>query len=422
MKRDRIFYSACCISAIGIVLAILGYDLALLLFVAAYLLRPALHEFGLAQQYADERQLVIHSRSGNLAFVIVILATAGLALWKISQGERPEELYTLIIIGLAARALTGLVMAGDYRKAGMVIIGAIGFFLGLFVVLEGGFSLASVGGVVVALTIIGIGRLARKYPRVIGVILIILILGAIVFFKLYQGRKASMDLWLFLVTPLAISSACLFLGSGKEDKAVSPKLRTIVFGSLGAGAALIFTLLVIFGSGEKQISGAAALVPEGEINNIQGVPCTGYIDFYKNGKLESCTLARDDTISGQPLPAGTVVHFKPDSVFDWCFLQQTTEIQGHLCRGQSHGFMTGFHPNGQLKTAWLAEDEVIQEIPCAKFRFLSVIFGGGDGTYFHENGKLKFCTLSEDFTIDGRELERGDHLRFDEEGKLIAEK
>ena len=121
-KRDRIFYAACCLTGLGVILAAMGFDLGILLFVAAYLLRPALHEFGLAKQYADERQLVIHSRSGNIAFIVMVLVAVGLALWRVSRGQRPEELYQLIFIGLAARAITGLVLGGEYRKAGAVII------------------------------------------------------------------------------------------------------------------------------------------------------------------------------------------------------------------------------------------------------------------------------------------------------------
>ena len=52
--------------------------------------------------------------------------------------------------------------------------------------------------------------------------------------------------------------------------------------------------------------------------------------------------------------------------------------------------MTSFYPNGQLRTAWLAVNEVIQGIPCAKFRFLSAVFAGIHGktgqTSFYENG------------------------------------
>ena len=87
IKRDKIFYSACGLSGVGLILAFMGYSFSLLLFVGAYLLRPALHEFGLAKRYADERQLEIHSQSGNLAFIIVILSMVGMVFWRIADGQ-----------------------------------------------------------------------------------------------------------------------------------------------------------------------------------------------------------------------------------------------------------------------------------------------------------------------------------------------
>ena len=155
---------------------------------------------------------------------------------------------------------------------------------------------------------------------------------------------------------------------------------------------------------------------------IQGIACTGSVEYYQDGKLKSCTLGRDDTLSGQPLALGTVVNLRPDGSLDWCFLQENTVIQGHLCSGSGHGFMTGFHPNGQLKTAWLAQDEVIQGIPCAKFSFLSSLFGGGERTLFHENGRLNYCTLSDTLTVEGQHLKKDEVVRFDKDGRLISRK
>ncbi len=425
-KRDRIFYVACGFSGVGLILAIMGYELNLLLFVAAYLLRPALHEFGLAKRFADERQLEIHSRSGNLAFVVVILAMVGMVFWRIADGESTGELYTLIGIGLAARALTGLVMAGEYRKAGVVIISAVGLFLALFIVLMGGFSYASAFGVVLGLIIVGFGQLGRKFPKTISIAMATLAVGAILLFDLFQFHRGDMEMWLLFVTPVVTSSVCLFLGGKNEEEVVSTRVRSIVFGSLGIGAASVLALLLVIGSGEDHSTGQRVVVPEGETTEVQGVPCTGRIEYYKSGKLMHCSLAREDTLSGQPFAAGTGVHFTEEGQFEWCFLRENTEIQGYLCRGQAHGFQTRFHPNGQLRTAWLAEDQVIQGIPCAKFRFLSAVFnpihGKHGNTSFHENGQLRYCELSENFTIEGQRFRRGDAVRFDRDGKLIAKK
>jgi hypothetical protein len=400
----------------------MGYEFALLLCVAAYLLRPSLHEFGLAKQFADERQLAIHSRSGNIGFIVVILAAVGFALWRVSRGESPEELYELIFIGLAARAMTNLVMIGEYRKAGVIIIGAVGVFLALFIVLESGLSAASVFGLVLGGIIVGLGQLARKFPRVMAYVLTIIVVAVILLFRLYDFRTVNTALWLFFVTPLVTAAACLFLGHSENEEGVTPRLRTAVFGSLGAGAAVIFILLLIFGGRSEPVTSRTAAAPPHGSGEIQNISCTGSVEYYQDGKVKSCTLGHEDTLSGQPLPAGTVVNLTPEGHLDWCFLQENTMIQGHLCLGSGHGFMTGFHPNGQLKVAWLAEDEVIQGLPCARFRSMSSLFGGGDRTLFDASGRLRFCTLSDTITIHGQHLEKGDEVRFDEEGRIVRSK
>ncbi len=422
-QRDRIFYAACGLSGIGIVVALLGSDLSIFLFVAAYLLRPALHEFGLAKQYADERQLQIHSRSGNIAFIVMVVAAVGLGIWRVSRGKSIEELNELLFIGLAARAITGLVMGGEYRKAGATIIGAVGFFLGLFITLDAGLPWGALAGAGLALLIIVFARVALRNPRSMAVLLTLLVLSVIAGFKLYEFRTISTALWLFFVTPLACAVACLFLGSGK-DRAISPRMRTLVFGGLAVAATLVFCLLIIFGDRgkEEMYGGSSTALKAGEITMIQGVACTQRIERYANGKLEFCSLARDQAISGQQLPASTGVHFTPEGIFDWCFLQQDTQIQGHLCRGSGHNFITGFYPDGKLRGVYQAEDEVIDDVPCSRFRFPQVFFSHGGGTSFHENGRLKSAVLSRESMIQGHRFRRGKVIYLDAAGKLLEQK
>jgi len=425
LKRDRIFYWACGLSGAGVILAVLGYDLSLMFFVAAYLLRPALHEFGLARQYADERQHEIHSRSGNLAFVVLITAMVGLTLWRLAERESTGDMYTLIGIGLAARSLTGLVMNGEYRKAGVLIISVAGVLLALFIVTMGGLSAASAFGVVLGSIIVGLGQVARKFPRVIAILLGMLLVGIIVLFGLHEFSRGDMEMWLLFVFPVLTASLCLYLGGSNKDELVSARVRSIAFGSLGAGATIVFALLLVIGGSEKHTRARKVNLPEGEVVEVDGVPCTGGVEYYENGNLMHCSLARDDTLSGQPLAAGTGVHFTEEGVFEWCFFRENTLVQGYLVRGQGHGFMTRFHPNGKVRTTYLAEDQVIQGIPCAKFRFLSAVFNGfhnkHGNTSFHENGQLSYCELSENFTIEGQRFRRADAVRFDRTGKLIEE-
>ncbi len=424
-KRDKILYWACGLSGAGIVLAVLGYDVSLLFFVAAYLLRPALHEFGLARQYSDERQHEIYSRSGNLAFVVLITAMVAFALWRLTERQNAGELYTLIGIGLGTRVITGAVMNGEYRKSGVLIISVSGFLLALFIITMGGLSAASVFGIVLGSIIVGIGQIARKFPRVMAVLLVLVLLGIIVLFGLHEFRRTDMEMWMLFIFPMLTSAICLYLGGSHKEGQVSPRVRSIAFSSLGAGAAIVFALLLVSGRSDDQGSAHTVNVPEGEVIEVQGVSCTGGVEYYESGKLMHCSLAVDDTLSGQPLAAGTGVHFTEEGVFEWCFFRSDTFIQGYLCRGRGHGFMTQFHPNGEIETTYLAKDQVIQGIPCAKFRFLSAVFNGfhnkHGNTSFHDNGQLRYCELSENFTIEGKRFRRADAVRFDRNGMLITE-
>ncbi|RKX26212.1 MAG: hypothetical protein DRP45_04100 [Candidatus Zixiibacteriota bacterium] len=421
IKRDKIFYAACGVFLVGVILAVMEYEFALLFIVGAYLLRPSLHVFDLAGKQVDERQVQIYSRSGNIAFIAVMITAVGLALLRVANGETADEFYTLIGIGIAARAVVGLLMIGELRRTGVVIVVAVGVVITLFALASAGFSTPGLLIGFLGLLFASLGFVARRFPRAIAAVLTVIALAIVFSFKLYQFRPVGSAMT-FAVLVILLAAVSLFLSSRPEDSEagaeLSKSVRAIVLAAIGLFLIVLFTSIEI-GSESEDNKQTVDQVSK-EYTEIEGIAAVGPFDYYRDGKLQSCTLARLDTLSGQPLPAGTVVHLTRDGALDWCFLQQDTEIQGHLCRGESHGFMTGFHPNGQLKTAWLARDEVIQGIPCAKFRFMSSLFGGGDATRFYDNGQLSFCTLSEDATIEGQKFEKGDPVRFDENGTLIV--
>ena len=122
IKRDRIFYIACGLLAVGIVLAIMDLYVAILPLVGSYLLRPTLHALGVAKKYADERQIQIFSRSGNVGFLVVMFGAAVLATLRQSQGQPPDDFHMLIVLGLVTKAIIGLLMTGDLRRAGVIML------------------------------------------------------------------------------------------------------------------------------------------------------------------------------------------------------------------------------------------------------------------------------------------------------------
>ena len=66
---------------------------------------------------------------------------------------------------------------------------------------------------------------------------------------------------------------------------------------------------------------------------VNGMTVVGPVEFYKtNSSVTFARLATNAVMWGQPLPAGTGIHFTPDGKPDWCFLPKDHAIKGHLFR------------------------------------------------------------------------------------------
>jgi hypothetical protein len=154
---------------------------------------------------------------------------------------------------------------------------------------------------------------------------------------------------------------------------------------------------------------------------VQGLTISGPATFYENGGLHSALLHREDTLFGHVFPAGSRITLRPDSTLNWTFLAHDAPLEGILCRGHGHDYMNAFHPNGRLRLAWLADDQVVQGVPCMGSSFWRDTFGGGVGVYFATNGRLIKAKLSEDVNIQGVAFEKGDHVRFDSLGVLLTD-
>ena len=139
----------------------------------------------------------------------------------------------------------------------------------------------------------------------------------------------------------------------------------------------------------------------------------------KESKPESNPTASASEDSLSFLPPGTEIYKRTDGEIH-CFLPKDTLIQGILCRGgKHHDWMTVFYANGKLALAWLPKNQVIQGVPCRKATFWTEVFGGGAAVRFHDNGKLAQCKLDKDAMIQGHSFKKGDHVKFDREGRLI---
>jgi hypothetical protein len=221
IKRDRIFYIACGLLVVGIVLAVMDRYIALLPLVGSYLLRPTLHALGLAKKSADERQIQIFSRSGNIGFLVVMFGATIISILRMYQGEPPDDFHLLIVLGLVTKAIVGLLMIGDLRNAGRILLVSYGLIAGIFVGAQGMNEIQAgetpwetIVGAGLIIVFITLGLLAKKYPRPVGIVMMLGAIGMIWDRSLWEFSDKDNGIWIFVILPLALIIACLW---GRPD-------------------------------------------------------------------------------------------------------------------------------------------------------------------------------------------------------------
>jgi hypothetical protein len=84
---------------------------------------------------------------------------------------------------------------------------------------------------------------------------------------------------------------------------------------------LLSLVLFVFVTGEV-MSEEAAIEESNKVIEVMGLFCSG-VEYYEDGTLEFCVLAREGAVSGQVLAARTGVHFTKEGVLDWCTIGAT---------------------------------------------------------------------------------------------------
>ena len=161
------------------------------------------------------------------------------------------------------------------------------------------------------------------------------------------------------------------------------------------------------------------------VGNIQ-IPSGSDIALRPNGEVGSAWLGKDGTVYGQTLPARTALHFANGDQLRhfWLPKETVTALQGHLVKGQDDGAGSRLHPNGTLLAIWLAQDEVIEGVPCTSsgnpFRMglTAARLGTQRMAWFYDNGRLQQAMLSQDFTLQGHSFKKGEVISLDRDGKV----
>ena len=232
-EKDPVFWWATAIFILSLLLfAVFQNQVWLALGIGAYLLRPTLASFGIATRYVDERRLSIHYRSSNVAFVIMMAACVYFAATLSAEGNPAWETYNMVIVtGLVAKALFNVLLVKNLREAATKILITAGLFIALF----GGMGSVEDGVVAIlmnslaGLSIVAVGLLSKRFPRIIGVVVILLAV-ALEFKILGKGVTwAQIGTALIIGVPLVLAGAGLCLeprgeASELDENAVSPGL------------------------------------------------------------------------------------------------------------------------------------------------------------------------------------------------------
>ena len=217
-KKDPIFWLATFIFVSAIVIyGLTQNQLWLFLLAGSYLLRPTLASLNIAKSLVDERQMSIQYRSGNIAFAVMIIACIIMAVYQSSKDDHSWEFFNaIVIIGLSAKALSNVFLIGNYRESGTKIIMGVGLMLVLFVSLENGFSIGTLVESAPWWGIVGVGWLSKKFPRTIGVIVLV-VTAAILFIILQRGFVIGQIITAVVISvPLTTAGISLIVGDRVE--------------------------------------------------------------------------------------------------------------------------------------------------------------------------------------------------------------
>jgi hypothetical protein len=227
IKKDPIFWLASAIFVLALLLfAITKEQLWLFLMIISYMLRPTLASLGVAKRHVDERQMGIYYRSGNIGFAVMILICVIFAIKLSAENNHDFEMFiAAIIIGLAAKALFNVILIKNFRETASKIIIGVGLLVALFASLDAGSFTGIIVSILPGLVIAGIGLLAKKYPRVIGVVIIVIAIASMIFIMTFKKGWGQVVTAAVIGIPLLIAGAGLFR-AGEKDAEIEPKAET----------------------------------------------------------------------------------------------------------------------------------------------------------------------------------------------------
>jgi hypothetical protein len=227
-RKDPIFWYASGIFILALLLfAITQNQFWLALVIGSYLLRPILASLGIGRKYMDERQMSIHYRSGNIAFAVMIIMCVAFALKLDAENNHDWEMFTATIIaGLAAKALFNIVLIKNFRETASKIIITVGLLVALFSVMDVKSPVGMLISALPGLAVAGIGLMARKFPQIIGIIIVILAIASMIFLLTFKKNWGQLVTAAVIGIPLLVAGIGLYR-AGRNDAKASPGIQSV---------------------------------------------------------------------------------------------------------------------------------------------------------------------------------------------------
>jgi|GEM_PF-2440765 len=159
-------------------------------------------------------------------------------------------------------------------------------------------------------------------------------------------------------------------------------------------------------------NGALAAGKLRQDTEINGRLCRRWVHWNPDGTLDGCQLAQDENHTSGTIPEDTMLWFSAEGQLSSAWLSEDAVLDGHFCRGGWGKVSTHFHPNGRVSSYYLRDGRIVAGVPCEASIMVPVVL--------YDDGSLKSCMLSRRWDDQGETYPRATRLRFDRGGQVVA--
>ena len=109
-----------------------------------------------------------------------------------------------------------MILIKNFRETMPKIIMAVGLLVALFASLDAGSFVGIIMSIIPGLVIVGLGLLAKKYPQIIGVVIIIVAIASMIFILWKGNNWGQLGTAIVIGVPLILAGVFLYRGDKKD--------------------------------------------------------------------------------------------------------------------------------------------------------------------------------------------------------------